>query len=211
MKIAINYLFVILSILLFAFLISGCNYCKCDETGGISGFYICDRTNDNNAEYIWIFGDNTYVHMFDYDTIRYINSDTWSIRRDHIELFIANNWVAPCEYGRDACYKRMEYVNSNNYNEYLGSMAQLSYGCLVGLDDSCYFRLISQFNPMFNYKKIHNSEYRDYSLFMDAFFFSKRDSVMFSEINETLVIPLTSAGAASGSSPNPRSGVRGSR
>ena len=162
-----------------------CNSCDCVEGNGLDGFYICSRTETRNQEYLWVFKNKYYVHVLTYDTIVYVNSDSWDIRKDEYSkksLFIAENWVAPCETGHANCYQTMNYVAKHNFNDYKGGNAQLEYGCYNGLDDTCYFRLLDQLEPMYNYKRIADEAYKMDFKVQRIEFYTERDSLVFSDI-----------------------------
>ena len=169
--------------------LSGCYSCQCDKADGLDGFYICDRKSSQNQEFLWLFTNNTYVHVLVYDTVQYVNSDTWSVREDlnsKSKLFIAQNWVAPCESGRIYCSERMDYVAKHNFNRYKGSNAQLGYGCsTIGLDASCHFRLSDQLEPMYNYKRVADEEIKSLLGDRTTRFYSVADSTHFVAIIAT--------------------------
>jgi hypothetical protein len=171
-------------ILIITQLFTGCNSCDCDEGNGLEGFYTCSRKETKNQEFLWLFKNEFYVHILSYDTVVYINSDSWAVEKSNqnIELFIAKNWVAPCESGRTYCYERMDYVAKHNFESYKGSDAQLEFGCYNGLDDTCYFRLMATYEPMYNYKRIGDEFYKLDLKGKRIEFYTERDSVVFSSV-----------------------------
>ena len=169
----------------------GCNSCECDEGNGLQGFYTCSRKETKNQEFLWLFKNETYVHILDYDTVAYINSDSWMVKKSNqnIELFVAKNWVTPCESGRTYCYQRMDYVAKHNFENYKGSEAQLEFGCYNGLDDTCYFRLMASYEPMYNYKRIDNESHKLTLKGKRIEFYTERDSIVFSNtINDRNIL-----------------------
>jgi len=171
-------------LLVFLQLLSGCNSCDCDEGNGLEGFYICSRTETSNQEFLWLFKNKSYVHVLSYDSVVYINSDSWFIEKSNqnIELFVAKNWIAPCESGRTYCYQRMDYVNKQNFKNYKGSEAQLEFGCYNGLDDTCYFRLMATYEPMYNYKRIAGENHKLNLQGKRIEFYTEGDSIAFTSI-----------------------------
>ncbi len=171
-------------VLITAIWFSGCNSCDCDESNGLVGFYTCSRTETNNQEFLWLFKNKFYVHILSYDTIVFVNSDKWQVEKsnENTDLFIAKNWITPCEIGRTYCYRRMDYVNTLNFESHKGSEAQLEFGCYNGLDDTCYFRLMASYEPMYNYKRIAD-EYNKLDLKGKRIeFYTERDSTFFSSV-----------------------------
>ena len=178
-------------ILIISQLFSGCNSCDCDKGSGLEGFYVCDRTDTANQEFLWLFKDNTYIHILAYDTIQFINSDNWLVRDNDVpKLFVAKNWVSPCESGRTYCYERMDYVAKHNFKSYKGGDAQLEFGCnTIGLDDGCYFRLIEQLEPMYNYKRIGGESHKLTVKGKRIEFYTERDSIVFTNtINDRNIL-----------------------
>lgn len=171
-------------ILVILTLFSGCNSCKCTEGNGLEGFYTCSRTETSNQEFLWLFKSKTYIHILSYDTVAYINSDSWAVEKSNqnIDLFIAKNWIAPCESGRTYCFQRMDYVTKHNYKNYKGSEAQLEFGCYIGLDDTCYFRLMATYEPMYNYKRIGGESHMLTLKGKRIEFYTEADSIVFSSI-----------------------------
>jgi len=172
-------------LLIFVKLFSSCNSCECNKENGLEGFYICSRTETTNQEFLWLFENGSYIHILSYDTIAYANSDKWNIRKDEYnkkELFIAQNWVAPCESGRSYCYQRMDFVGKHNFKDYKGSNAQLEFGCFNGLDDTCSFRLIEQLEPWYNYNRVADEYYKLDLKGKRIEFYAERDSIIFSNI-----------------------------
>lgn len=166
-------------------LFTGCNSCDCDKGYGLEGFYTCSRTETTNQEFLWLLKNKHYVHILLYDTVAYVNSDNWHIRKDEYSkksLFIAENWVAPCETGRAYCYQRIDYVAKHNFKDYMGGNAQLEFGCYIGIDDTCYFRLLDQLEPMYNYKRIADENHKMDLKGKRIEFYTERDSVVFSDI-----------------------------
>ena len=155
----------------------GCNSCDCNKGKSLQGFYTCSRTKVPDNEFLWILSSRIYVHAMIFDSILYINSDEWWIDtpKDNIELFMGKNWVSPCkdEYG---CYETIDKVTINNFTDYKGSEAQLSFDCFIGLDNECRFRLMSSQEPMYNYKHIDNENHKLSIKGKTLRFYTKRDS-----------------------------------
>jgi hypothetical protein len=172
-------LFLLITVLLF----SSCNSCDCDEGSGLEGFYTCTRTETNNQEFLWLFRNKSYVHLLSYDTVFFVNSDSWQVGKSNanIELFIAKNWIAPCEAGCTYCYQKMDYVNTKNFKDYKGSEAQLEFCCYKGFDDTCYFRLMATYEPMYNYKRIAGEAYKIDLKGKRIEFYTEQDSIVFSD------------------------------
>jgi hypothetical protein len=169
------------------FSLISCNSCVCDKGSGLEGFYTCTRKATSNQEFLWLFKNKTYIHILSYDTVNYINSDTWAIKKDpdgNGSLFIAENWVSPCVIGRSYCFERMDKVTKLNFKDYKGSKAQLDYGCYKGLDDSCYFRLMDVQEPMYNYKRLAKETHKMDLSGKHIEFYTGRDSILFSNIIE---------------------------
>ncbi len=171
-------------VLISLLLLSSCNFCDCEEGNGLKGFYTCSRTETNNQEYLWLFENKYYVHILSYDTVVYVNSDNWQVEKSNanIDLFIAKNWIAPCETGRTYCYQRMDNVSKYNFENYKGSEAQLEFGCYNGLDDTCYFRLMASYEPMYNYKRIADENYKMDLKGKRIEFYTEMDSIVFSGV-----------------------------
>ncbi len=171
---------------IFSRLFSGCNSCECDDSNGLEGFYICSRTETSDQEFLWLFKNKSYVHILAYDTVAYINSDSWQVEKSNagMDLFIANNWIAPCEIGRTYCYQRMDHVAKNNFKNYKGSEAQLEFSCYNGLDDTCYFRLMAANEPMYNYKRIAGEDHKINLQGKRIEFYAAEDSIVFTDIDK---------------------------
>src|SRR5580765_4277352 len=120
--------------------LSGCwsdsNYCNCKEKE-LTGFFVCDRRATTNNEYLWLFKDSTYIHLLQYDTIQFINSNKWHLVSIHNRDFIeVNSWICPCKIDRSDCYNGMDTVTDLNYkNNYAVAVNQFDYGCYKGLDN----------------------------------------------------------------------------
>lgn len=171
-------------ILIATHIFAGCNSCDCVVGNGLDGFYTCSRTETSDQEYLWVFKNKYYVHVLSYDKIAFVNCDSWDIRKDEYSkksLFIAENWVAPCETGRAYCYQRMDFVAKHNFKSYMGSNAQLEYGCFNGLDDTCYFRLLEPLEPLYNYKRIADEAFKIDLKGKRIEFYTERDSIIFTD------------------------------
>lgn len=178
--------FKIILLLIIAQTLVSCSPCECDKRTELEGFYICDRKDSKNQELLWLFSDKTYLHILFYDTVQFVNSNKWMIKKDKNygeEYFVAENWVQPCGGAVYSCDGEMEYVAKHNFKHYQYAETRLRFGCsTIGLDDEYYMRIYESSDPLYNYKRLKNQFYKVKLDMQKTKFYTETDSLVFSKV-----------------------------